>query len=908
MSAALREEPSLDPNRVGDVLIHAAGLPTAQQELYLAQLVAAEPALAAEVRRRLAVARDISTFLERPAADRLAGSELDETESGEAAADEPLAALLPEERYELGRCLGQGGMGRVMEAHDRQLGRRVAIKMLTEEGARHSGTFLREGRAQARVRHAHVLDIYDGGELGGQPYLSMRLVDGGTLADIGPELSLEHRIRLLIQVAEGLHAAHREGLLHRDVKPANVLVEEGADGALSALVSDFGIATDLADAADVASLEAGTPQFIAPERLLSSTATYDRRSDVYRLGVTIFQVLTGSLPYPGLPTVEVLRQAASEDPVPPRSVDAELPAEIEAIILRAMARDPSERYSSARAVAEDLQRYLDGEVVEAYTAGLAYRLTRFVLRNRLLVVLAAVTLTSLLVASIAVTVFALRADAARQQAEMRQGQAEELVRFMVVDLQSKLEPVSRLAVLEDIGRAAMDYFAAVPSQQLSQEELLRRSRMLYQLGELRIRQGDLAAAAAPMEESLKLTQRLHELHPDNTEHLFELGQSWFWVGFVAWESGKLEAAERSFIEYLAVSRQLVDIDAHHPAWLLELSYAESNLGSVLQASGELEAALARFQTSLDIKQRLASSSPPDPSSPSLSLRSDLADSLNTVAVALLLLGRGQEARQYFERELAIRRALLDEEPENRLTRSALATTHAYLAKSLISSEELDRAEASAEEAHRLLQELSLLDPEDSLTRLKLVWLHVDLGRLALARGHVAHAESVWRTAGEVLDPLLTTTDEPRSARSARGTLAYHVALALWMRKDPQARGELLTALEIFDGLAVDQPLDPQVTRWWGWGYVLLASLEESPAAIRQALGRAAALLTPVASVADETSDHLAAKTESPPCLEWARDVSPAGVETLRNAPLDPLWCAGVRVNGRGAEAAQSQGS
>lgn len=902
----MREEPLLDPNRVGDVLIHAAGLTTAEQELYLVELVAAEPELAAEVRRRLAVATDISSFLERPAAARLVCAEPDETDPVE-----PQVTLRPEERYELGRCLGQGGMGRVMEAYDHQLGRRVAIKMLTEEGARHSGTFLREGRAQARVHHGNVLDIYDSGELDGQPYLSMRLVDGGTLADIGPELSLEHRIRLLIQAAEGLHAAHREGLLHRDVKPANVLVEQGADGALSALVSDFGIATDLEEVTDLNSLEAGTPQFIAPERLLNPTAPYSRRSDVYSLGVTIFQVLTGSLPYSGPLTIDILRQAASEDPLPPRSVDAELPAEIEAIILRAMAREPSERYSSARAVAEDLQRYLDGEVVEAYAAGLAYRLTRFVLRNRLLVILATVALTSLLAASVAITVFALRADAARQQAETRQGQAEELIRFMVVDLQSKLEPVSRLAVLEDIGRAAMDYFAAVPREQLSQAELLRRSRMLYQLGELRIRQGDLADAAAPMEESLKLTQRLHELSPDNTEHLFELGQSWFWVGFVAWESGKLAAAERSFTEYLAVSRRLVDIDADHPTWQLELSYAESNLGSVLQAGGELETALARFRTSLAIKQRLVDSISPGSSNQSFSLRSDLADSQNTVAVALSRLGRLQETQKHFEQELAIRHALLDEEPENRLTRSAIATTYAFLAKNLISLGELEGAEAHAEEAHRLLQDLFALDPEDSRTRLKLVWLYVDLGRLALARQRVADAESLWRTADDLLDPLLAATNVSRSALSARGTLDYHVALALWNRKEPRAWDELQKALETFDGLAVDQPLDPEVARWWGWSYLLLASLEPSPAAVNQALDRAATLLTPVATAAAtaETPDRPAAQAqaqaqeenqaenqaESPTCLEWARDVSPAGVEALQSAPLDPLWCcAGCR--------------
>jgi len=495
--------PLVDEKRLGEVVLHAAGLGGGERDAYLDDVSASDPALAGEARARLAAAESVTTFLERPAAARLdAAGEL----GGASAAADPTpassTALRPAERYRLGECLGRGGMGRVVAANDRQLERRVALKFLTSDDPARRRLFLREGRAQARIRHEHVLEVYDGGELEGQPFLSMRYVAGGTLDDVAPRLSLEHKIRLLIQVAEGLHAAHRLGLLHRDVKPANVLVEETADGDLRALVGDFGIAADVAEAgAPAGGAIAGTPQYMAPECLTGGDAV-DRRADVYSLGITAYKVLTGTLPYEGPLTVDVLRQTVDAELPPPRRKRADLPAEIEAIILRATAKDPNERYASARAVAEDLRRYLDGEVVEAYAAGLAYRLTRFALRHRPLVAMAALALLALAVASIAVAVFAFRADAARHRAELRRGQAEDLIRFMVVDLQKKLEATSRLAVLDDVAEAATRYFAAVPEEELSEEELLRRSRMLYQLGNLRIQQGDLTGAASPMAESL----------------------------------------------------------------------------------------------------------------------------------------------------------------------------------------------------------------------------------------------------------------------------------------------------------------------------------------------------------------------------------------------------------------------
>src|SRR6185295_4674325 len=226
--------------RLGEAVLAAAGLDGDERETYLRDLAAADADLSAQVRRRLAAAEGLSdSFLAGPAAARLAAEPEEPEERAQG------AALPAGERYELGKCLGEGGMGRVFLAFDRQLGRPVALKLLHHDDPAILRLFLGEARAQARVQHDHVLEIYDSGELLGRPFISMRYVAGGTLAEAGAHLSLERKVRLLIQVAEGLHAAHREGLLHRDVKPSNVLVERTPDGDLKALVTDFGLATEI---------------------------------------------------------------------------------------------------------------------------------------------------------------------------------------------------------------------------------------------------------------------------------------------------------------------------------------------------------------------------------------------------------------------------------------------------------------------------------------------------------------------------------------------------------------------------------------------------------------------------------------------------------------------------------------
>ena len=820
------------------VLTAAAGLGAAERERYLREIAAVDADLAETARRRLAVAEDLpDSFLGRPAAACMGGA----SEFAAAPPPPPSAALPPEERYELGEQLGEGGMGRVVEAFDRQLGRPVALKLLVHDDPAILRLFLREARAQARVRHDNVLEVYDSGELGGRPFIAMRLVEGGTLADVADTLSLEQKVLLLAQAAEGLHAAHRRGLLHRDVKPSNILVERNDDGGPRALVTDFGLAADLADLdASAGEDVAGSPQYIAPERLLAATSTtastrtgtsaaLDRRSDVYSLGITLYRLLTGTLPWEGEATVRILRRAASQDPPAPRFLSPSLPKELEAIILRCTARDPERRYASARAVAADLRRYLDGEVVEAYAAGLAYRLTRFVLRNKVLAGVTTTALAALLASSVAVAVFAVRADTARGRAELRRSQAEELIRFMVVDLQGKLESLGRLDVLADVGEAALGYFAAVPEDELSEEELLRRSRMLYQIGDVRIRSGDLRGAATPMAESLALAKRLAELRPDDGERLFELGQAYFWVGAVAWEQGDLAAAREPFEAYLEVSKRLLRFDPSRLAWRKELSYAHSNLGSLLEAEGDFEGALEQFRATLAVDEALVEIDPGD------AARSELAATHNTLGVVLEALGRLDEAESHLRRDLDIRMELGDTGPR---ARELLGAAYGHLGAHLLRRGDPATARQLFEEMYRITRALVDHDPENAAWRYQLAWSRLRLGMAAWDLGESETADEHWRAALEIGDAQVALGSTSHKWIRTRATCLFLAALLHASRAELEAaRRQVSAAVELLADLAASRPTDRFVQLWLGRSR-RLADLLQGPPSIAVEAARA----------------------------------------------------------------------
>jgi len=286
------------------------------------------------------------------------------------------------DRYEQLRVLGEGGMGRVFLARDRRLERDVAMKFVRNDDPELARRVVAEARAQARVNDDRVCKVYEVGEVAGRVYIAMQYVDGKPLNELVGELTYEQKALVMRGAALGVHEAHRAGLIHRDLKPSNIMVERGADGALRPFVMDFGIARDWNESATATGTVLGTPQFMAPEQARGEIKQLDRRADVYGLGATLYALLTGKAPIDGDNPLVVLNRISLDEPPRPRTLDRDLPVDLEAIVMKCLEKDRGQRYDSARALADDLGRFLDGAPVLARaSAGLGYRLRKTVRRH-----------------------------------------------------------------------------------------------------------------------------------------------------------------------------------------------------------------------------------------------------------------------------------------------------------------------------------------------------------------------------------------------------------------------------------------------------------------------------------------------------------------------------------------------
>jgi eukaryotic-like serine/threonine-protein kinase len=283
------------------------------------------------------------------------------------AVSDTLINTLFDGRYRIMRKLGTGGMANVYLAEDQELGRRVAIKILDD---RHAGDdqfverFRREAKNAASLSHPNIVSIYDRGEAEGTYYIAMEYLDGRSLKELivsrGPA-PVNIAIDYAQQILAALRFAHRHGIVHRDIKPHNVLVD--AEGRLK--VTDFGIARAGASQMTEAGSIIGTAQYLSPEQ--AKGAPVDQTSDLYSVGVVLYELLTGTVPFSGDTPVEIAMKHLSSVPEPPSGHRAEIPRDLDYVVLRALAKDPAERYQSADEMSADLARVARGSHVSPAT-------------------------------------------------------------------------------------------------------------------------------------------------------------------------------------------------------------------------------------------------------------------------------------------------------------------------------------------------------------------------------------------------------------------------------------------------------------------------------------------------------------------------------------------------------------
>lgn len=582
------------------------------------------------------------------------------------------------------RVLGEGGMGVVYEAEQQEPHRRVALKVIRPGFVTPSmlSRFRREADVLARLAHPGIAQIYGVGveESSGVrvPYIIMELVEGESLVRYASAQSLDVRARLqlAISVCEGVDHAHQKGVIHRDLKPGNILVT--ASGQPKIL--DFGIArmteSDMQATrhTEIGQL-LGTAAYMSPEQASGDPALLDARSDVYAIGVLLYELLTGRLPIEigSLPLLEAVRAIREDEPTRIGSINTSLRGDVEIITGKALEKDRTRRYPSAGALAEDLRRHLHSQPIEAHAPSALYQLRKFASRHKAFAAAAVITIVAMAVGTATATVGLVQARRQRDVARTEAATAAAVSSFLG-DMLGSVDP--NIAQGRDVSVASVldDASTRLDRGELSSEAQVE-AQLRTVIGDSYAKLARYDEARDQLSEALAITQRIHGPVSLETAATLDL------LGGVETSAGRYDEAERLFREAIAIRGArgvpahltadaaslgsvfywtgryeqaerwcrdvLEDLDSAGHASDPRIGIALGWLGASLEAQGRLQESIAAHRDAVEAQRASYGAQ-----------HTEIAASLNNLANALEASGAYPAARAAHEESLAIKRELL----------------------------------------------------------------------------------------------------------------------------------------------------------------------------------------------------------------------------------------------------------
>ena len=633
------------------------------------------------------------------------------------------------ERYVVLDEIGRGGLGRVVRAKDRKLDRTVAIKQLHHNDPGTERRFMGEALVTARLQHPSIVPIYDTGrEHEGEPFYAMKLIAGRSLAEVieGAE-TVAARLALVpavLAVANAIAFAHHEKVIHRDLKPANVIIGEFGE----TVVIDWGLAKQLGEPDSVLprtrsvsgdqTLEGdvlGTPAYMAPEQARGESL--DERADVFALGAILYHALAGRPPYAGgrveitLGLARLGKSPALETLVP------EAPPDLIAIVRKAMAFDPAERYATAAKLADDLQKYLTGQLVGSYRYTSWQLLRRWVRRHRGAVTVGAVLVTILAIAS---TVFVrqiqherdvadeqrieaetqrVAADRRKLEAETRRGAAEDLVGFMLSDLKPGLTRLGRIDLMRGVAKQVDAYYERVKTvDDLDPAAIGRRAEAIRTMGEVLDIAGEVAPARRAFETAIALLSASPaSAKPAATAH------AQIDLALTLQEQGDLDGAAA------LLGRVQSSLASQPASAAVDFAFARMHRrAAIIELSrGKLAEAAIALRSGI-VRGRAAAKASPK----AREIRKELAAGHDRLSDTLNAMGDLTKAIEEARAGLAIREELGREDPGDIELRQGLSVSWDKIYNLSLVSRDFDRAQRAADASLAIAELLGTIDPDN----------------------------------------------------------------------------------------------------------------------------------------------------------------------------------------------------
>jgi eukaryotic-like serine/threonine-protein kinase len=688
--------------------------------------------------------------------------------------------------FRLVRELGRGGMGVVYEAVQISLGRRVALKVLPFAAALDSRQLLRfknEAQAAAQLHHQHIVPVYGVGCERGVHYYAMQYIEGHTLAAVvanlraaaGPTggtlvatapaaaLSTERSAhspsycrtvaRIGVQAALALEHAHEAGVVHRDIKPANLLVDERG----KVWVTDFGLAHCLNQPGLTMSGDlVGTLRYMSPEQALAQRGLVDHRTDLYSLGVTLYELLTLEPAFNGRDRQELLRQIACDEPRPARLLNPALPAELETIVHKAIEKNPAERYATAQELSDDLERFLRNEPIRARRPTLAHKAKKWARRNRPLVWSLAVSGSLLLVLAViglAISNAYIAQEKKDKEQALEAAEANLLLARQAVDemytqvaeelnILPHMQPFQR-NLLQKALRFYQEFAGRKSGDPLIRLERaaasLRVDQIQYMLGQRRQAEQTCRATIAELES---LAGEL----PAEPRVQLALGDAYTFVAGILDQAGRYQEAERCCRQGVAHHEQLVAAHAQVPEYQRRLAASWSTLGAHLhRRPHEAEKC---HRDAIALCEKLVAGWPGVPL-----YQGELANSHFTLGYLLSRIGQPQQAERALRQAINLyeKARALDRFPHRYIP----AAAEYELGRALGASGQVEKAERAYCQAIALTERRVVLFPDVVAYRTALAAYSLELDRFLTQHGRPDEAAAFKRSARDVVENLAT---------------------------------------------------------------------------------------------------------------------------------------------------------